>query len=181
MYRIGALGVQLLAAVWIWNSIGQPAAAILVGLFVLVVVAWHVALVFAVAVVPYSISLCWPRTARAWWRQRDERNRQASSRTPAFVRAVIWSADRDRCVNCHQPGRHIDHRVPWSFGGMSLLPNLFLLCASCNLVKLTFWVDRHGVEHGRTSDRDLARQIWSAERRARRSLARWCRIAWAFV
>lgn len=195
MYRLIAFVAPILGALWLWDRLGRPAAAAgAVALAVLGVVAWPLALILLIAVVPYSISLLWPRSARAKWRNRRSwwtgqkiaRQSQSSQDIPGWMRRILLIADRYRCLNCgHEPADlrelHSDHRVPWSWGGLTLLPNLFLLCATCNVVKMTYWVDRHGVEHGRTSNLDVARDVWAAERRARYSLLRWLRIAWAFA
>jgi hypothetical protein len=146
-------------------------------------------LVVAVAVgVPYWAALLVPRTWRADWRNRDgapPRNEQRSSRIPARYRRAVLYADGEACVYCRTglvlvvDEIHLDHRIPWSWGGLSKLPNLFTTCGEHNLAKMTYWVDRRGVEHGKTSDRDLARRVFAAENRARRNVARWWLIAWA--
>lgn len=184
MNRLIAFVAPLIGAVWAWEHFGRPAA--LAGLIVLAVIlgsAWPFVLVGLLVVVPYSLSVCWPRRARAWYRSGAPRSRQRSGRIPRFVAWVVYRADRHRCIvpQCPMRGENVDHRVPWSWGGLSALPNLFLLCRQHNLIKMTFWVDHRGIERGRTNDIDIARQVWAAERHARRSLLRWLRIAWALA
>ena len=174
----------LVGAFVIWAATGEPAAS--AGLIVLAVslaLTWPFALLALVVGVPYWCALLVPRHWRASYRARSDRNSQPSQRIRAAYQRAIWAGDRSRCVFCGLAvaghDRHIDHRVPWSFGGLSALPNLFVLCSTHNLIKFTFWIDERGIEHGRSSDRDLARDIFAAERRAGRSLLRWARIAWA--
>lgn len=182
--RLSVFAVPIVGAIWLWVHLGQPAALIGLGLLMIpMLLTWPLVLVGLLVVVPYSLSLCWPRRARAWYRSGAPRSKQRSGRIPRLVEYAVYRADRHRCIvpRCGERGENVDHRVPWSWGGLSALPNLFLLCRRHNLIKMTFWVDLRGVEHGRTSNRALAREIWAAERRARRSLWRWLRITWALA
>jgi|SRR5215471_6014735 len=187
MSRLIAFVLPLLGALYIWQHWHRPAAwAGLVVLALVLGASWPVALVALIVCVPYSLSLIWPRRMRASYRSGADRGEQRSSRVPKFIQQTVRYADRWSCVFCGRANPDLrqcplDHRVPWSHGGLSALPNLFTLCTEHNRIKMTYWVDRHGVEHGRTSDVFTARLIWAAERRARWSLLRWWRIAWAFA
>ena len=94
MTRLLAFAVPLLAAAYLWQHLGRPLQ--LIGLVVLALAlgaTWPVALVIALALVPYSISLCWPRRARAWWRNGGSwwwpntrpRGSQAAARIPGLI------------------------------------------------------------------------------------------------
>ena len=55
---------------------------------------------------------------------------------PEAMRAQVWRRDDGRCVLCGSWGNlHIDHIVPVSKGGATSVPNLQVLCQSCNLSK----------------------------------------------
>ena len=76
----------------------------------------------------------------------------------------------------------VDHIVPWSFGGLTVLWNTGTLCRDCNLLKLAYWKDRDGYEHnprGSRANIPLARAIVRKERRHRWNPLRWTRAAWA--
>jgi|SRR5215831_1975090 len=190
MNRGSTFALPVVGSAGLWLYAGTPgswAGLTLAELFALSL--WPLAVVAVAVGVPYWLALTVPRTWRADWRNRDgapPRNEQRSSRIPARYRRAVLFADRARCVYCGSglvvvvDELHLDHKTPWSWGGLSKLPNLFVLCGEHNLVKMTFWVDARGVEHGKTSDRATAREIFAAERRARWNPARWWRIAWSF-
>lgn len=64
---------------------------------------------------------------------------------PPSVKAIVWRRDGARCRHCGISdaesfalrGCHLqlDHIVPWSWGGLSTVGNLQLLCRRCNLAK----------------------------------------------
>lgn len=55
---------------------------------------------------------------------------------PEAMRAQVWRRDDGRCVQCgSRENLHIDHIVPVSKGGATSVPNLQVLCQSCNLSK----------------------------------------------
>ena len=52
------------------------------------------------------------------------------------MRSHVWRRDGGRCVQCgRRENLHIDHIVPVSKGGATSVPNLQVLCQSCNLSK----------------------------------------------
>lgn len=68
---------------------------------------------------------------RIWYRRR----RFASSRERAFLR--VWHGNR--CEYCGKWLKsydiEIDHIIPWSWGGYSILRNYALSCRTCNQEK----------------------------------------------
>lgn len=55
---------------------------------------------------------------------------------PSKVRRAVFQRDGSKCQHCGTDGKmHVDHRLPWSRGGLPTLSNLWLLCAKCNLQK----------------------------------------------
>jgi len=66
-----------------------------------------------------------------------------TGRDPSLrLRFKVLQGDRFCCRNCGatpatQPGvkLHIDHKIPWSKGGETILENLQTLCSACNLGK----------------------------------------------
>jgi 5-methylcytosine-specific restriction endonuclease McrA len=63
----------------------------------------------------------------------------ASRNVPARMRWIILSRDGHRCVSCGATAKesalHIDHIIPWSKGGLTVMENLQTLCARCNIGK----------------------------------------------
>lgn len=179
------------AGLWIYAGTPYSFAGLVLG--ELLALAFWPLFVLSLAVgVPYWLALLVPRKWRADYRNRRDRygrlkhprGSRASSRFEAWLVRTIYAADRHRCLYCGREPLglrelHIDHRIPDSWGGLTLLPNLFLLCSEHNLMKMTFWIDRRGVEHGRTSDPETAAEIFYKEGRARWNPVRWWRIAWA--
>lgn len=55
----------------------------------------------------------------------------------AQVRRDVMARDGGRCIYCGDEGGpfHLDHKVPVSKGGLSVLSNLFVACRGCNLSK----------------------------------------------
>ena len=58
------------------------------------------------------------------------------------LRYKILSRDKFKCVRCgvspavdHTCQLHVDHKVPFSKGGRTILENLHTLCENCNLGK----------------------------------------------
>jgi hypothetical protein len=58
------------------------------------------------------------------------------------LRWLVYKRDNFRCVSCgRSPAKdanvelHVDHVIPWSKGGETILENLQLLCTDCNLGK----------------------------------------------
>ena len=57
---------------------------------------------------------------------------------PLGMRYLILKNDGFQCVTCgHGPAEgaklHVDHKVPFSLGGLTVMSNLRTLCANCNL------------------------------------------------
>lgn len=75
--------------------------------------------------------------------QESEATRRATGREPSLrLRWHVLQRDRFTCCACGAtpaltPGveLHVDHIVPWSKGGETLLENLQSLCSVCNLGK----------------------------------------------
>lgn len=69
--------------------------------------------------------------------------RQRTSRDPNWrLRFLVMRRDNFRCILCGaspalKPGLilHIDHKVPWSKGGETVIENLQTLCSQCNIGK----------------------------------------------
>ena len=65
------------------------------------------------------------------------------SSIPARMRRMVRERAGQRCEYCGlaQAGQeatfHIDHIVPWSKGGETILDNLQTLCSECNIGKGT--------------------------------------------
>jgi len=65
---------------------------------------------------------------------------------PLAYRYQVFKRDGSRCVACGKSVNdgaklHIDHKVPYSLGGLTVLENLQTLCAECNLSKSNRFVD----------------------------------------
>jgi len=70
---------------------------------------------------------------------------EQSRHIPAAVRQAVLDRDRNACRNCGATqGLHIDHKIPYSWGGTSEMSNLQTLCGPCNLRKgaRQRWLDR---------------------------------------
>ena len=109
----------------------------------------------------------WPKAGRQYAR---------SARISARQRRIVGIADRHCCVmrdkSCRGPVQ-VDHSRPWSQGGRTRVPNLFLLCRYHNVtIKNNYWP---GVFY-RGDNIVLAAAVLAAERRARMNPARWARI-----
>jgi 5-methylcytosine-specific restriction endonuclease McrA len=70
-----------------------------------------------------------------WWKERDRRR---------WITKQLINKYGGRCANCgetcnlvHEDKRQatIDHILPLSAGGVTLMSNLQLLCAECNYLK----------------------------------------------
>jgi 5-methylcytosine-specific restriction endonuclease McrA len=115
---------------------------------------------------------------------------------PAWLRPVIFAADRNRCVACHargwpvwaagqrrMAGLELDHLIPYALGGLSWLWNFMTLCAGCNQVKSSYWVSESGKVYygpwGR-GDVSVAAEVYRRELWARRNPLRWLRMGAAW-
>lgn len=116
------------------------------------------------------------------------RSAQRSQKIPRWMRRAVLAADRRRCTSCQVTAAQlaaagqrlqIDHHIPWSWGGLTCLWNLFALCPRCNRHKSAYWVDQHGKTRGNGGSYGASpaagRAIFLAERRARRNPWRYAR------
>lgn len=116
-----------------------------------------------------------PRQLRIAYR----RNRPRPG-VPQRIRRMVMAADRRRCVYCRsQLSPQLDHIVPWSAGGLTVLWNLAVLCGPCNRVKSNYNRDRRGKVWYRPfpgkSNAKQAELILLAELARRRNVLRWLR------
>jgi 5-methylcytosine-specific restriction endonuclease McrA len=113
------------------------------------------------------------------WRMSYRRDRpRPSIRTQ--TRRRVMRADRRRCVYCGSRDQlQLDHIIPWSFGGLTCVWNLMVLCGTCNRVKSNYWKSPHGKVYYRawknSGNAGLAGQILACELRHRYSPLRWLR------
>lgn len=75
-------------------------------------------------------------------KRRIEINTEDTRTIPLGIRLKVLNRDKFRCVFCGRSPAinigvqlHIDHKVPFSEGGKSILENLQTLCFECNLGK----------------------------------------------
>ncbi|MCB2048554.1 MAG: HNH endonuclease [Novosphingobium sp.] len=75
-------------------------------------------------------------------------NRQGRRDAPLGLRFKVLKRDNFRCVLCgDNPAKnpecdlHVDHILPWSRGGSTVLENLRTLCANCNLGRSNRYTD----------------------------------------
>jgi len=76
---------------------------------------------------------------------------RSQSRDPSWrLRFLVYRRDRFTCVACgRSPATqlgivlHVDHIVPWSKGGRTVLPNLQTLCETCNVGKSDLPMNAH--------------------------------------
>ena len=58
---------------------------------------------------------------------------------PSNIISTLMKLQKGRCANCHvdliEAGKHLDHIVPVSKGGLNVQKNVELLCPTCNLKK----------------------------------------------
>lgn len=70
----------------------------------------------------------------------------AGERVPARLRAIVVAQAAECCEYCHSQGRFspdplsVEHIIPRSRGGRTILSNLALSCQGCNNHKYTFIV-----------------------------------------
>ena len=62
-------------------------------------------------------------------------NTGASRSYTPYMSNRILKRDSYTCVYCGQPGIVIDHVVPWSKGGKTIMANGVTCCGSCNMKK----------------------------------------------
>lgn len=74
---------------------------------------------------------------------------QKSKRTiPLSLRYKVLKRDNSKCMACGRSPRdngvilHIDHKLPFSLGGLTTLENLQTLCKECNISKSNKFIDK---------------------------------------
>jgi HNH endonuclease len=65
---------------------------------------------------------------------------------PLALRYKVFMRDNCRCVKCGRSAKdnialHVDHKKPFSLGGLTILENLQTLCEECNLGKSNKFTD----------------------------------------
>jgi hypothetical protein len=189
---------------WGWDQLGRPlavpgahaawfaaaglAAMVLAGMAVIPGV-----FVSLVAFAPDLPKALVPRPWRAAYRNgrknsrfrwfRQSRDQQKSSYISDRLKRLVLIAD-PRCTGCGSPSTDVDHRIPWGWGGLTVLWNCFGTCAHCNrVVKVDYWEDisgrAHWGSHFSIVNRDQAHWIFRRESRRRWNPLRMLRIAWA--
>jgi 5-methylcytosine-specific restriction endonuclease McrA len=200
-YRWIIFGPAPVAGPLAWAGLGEPfrgaGLLALLALGVLAVPAAMLALVTAPGTLAHAVV---PRD----WRRRWRHHKKHPGPPPALLQRVVRAADRNRCAACGITAAEVrrraqarqlaagsmtltrsslqfDHFFPWSLGGLMSFWNLFLLCPDCNLAKSSYWEfpDGHYTDGYGTVSGRLAAAILNRERRARWSLARCWRAAWA--
>jgi hypothetical protein len=188
---IPALGLPA----WGWVTLGRPLAVaganamlwsaaglgIMLAASLLIIPGLFVTLV---AFAPDLPKRCVPRSWRAGYRSRHGRAGAKSQFITDRTRRLVYAADRHRCVMCgSRTDLAVDHHIPWAWGGLTILANLFTLCGTCNGRKLDYWEDWHGKahfsRHFNQANRDFAHDVFRREQWRRRSPFRMFRIAWA--
>ena len=200
---IPALGLPLFG----WDYLGRPltvpgatatwwAAAGLLAMILAGLMVVPAVFVTLVCFAPDLPKMCVPRTWRASYRNRTDRygrkkrsrvQQKASSYISDRLRTLVNRADRYRCVGCGARGAYdVDHRIPWSWGGLTILWNCFTLCERCNrVIKVDYWETWRGVPHWGShfsrANQQAAHEIFRRESglHGRWNLLRLLRIAWA--
>lgn len=202
--RSAIFGPAVLAPLAGWAYLGEPlrvggpgaAAGHLAGLAVMLAAGLIVIPYLAVTVVLFGPDLpkmLIPRRCRAWFRNRE--NRFGDKKHPRGTARSAYITDRLRrlvlaadpwCVGCRRTrSEHVDHRIPWSWGGLTSLVNCFGLCGDCNLRKCDYWEGWRGRAHwGRhfsMANIGLAHRVFRRESglRGRWNPLRMIRLAWA--
>lgn len=79
----------------------------------------------------------------------EQKNISKTERNPSWrLRFLVMSRDKFACRFCGaSPAKdpsvnlHIDHIIPWSKGGKTILPNLQTLCDQCNVGKSDLMIE----------------------------------------
>jgi 5-methylcytosine-specific restriction endonuclease McrA len=189
---------------WGWAQLGRPLAVAganaawwaAAGLLIMVIAGLAVIpglFVTLVAFAPDLPKTAVPRPWRASYRNREDRygykKRTRAQQKSAYIsdrlRRLVLAADRYRCTGCGARGAtDVDHRIPWSWGGLTILWNCFGMCGHCNrVVKVDYWEDfrgrPHWGSHFNTAYQAQAHRIFRRESRRRWNPVRMLRIAWA--
>jgi len=72
--------------------------------------------------------------------------KQGKRTIPLAFRYKVLKRDNSKCIACGRGTNdgvslHIDHKIPFSLGGLTVLDNLQTLCAECNISKSNRFVD----------------------------------------
>lgn len=189
-YRVSRLltfGPAAALPLWGWHDTGEPlhwaGLAVMTAAALLVVPAAVLAILFFLPAALRGGLV--PRQWRIKYRARHGRKGARSEYISPRLHAVVFAADRNRCVYCGSAlALNADHVRPWQPGGLTTLFNLMTLCQAHNLIKLNYWRERNGYvwyqPDMRTPERlALAAGILRVERRKRWNPLRLLRAAWA--
>jgi 5-methylcytosine-specific restriction endonuclease McrA len=189
--RLVTFGPGPAAAGWAWVSLHDFGHLYGLGVLTAAITwAWLLLVVTLVSAGEHPWALLVPAGWRQAWRRgwlwHRERDGQKAQDITGRQRRIIHAADRNQCVYCHRGYRHgvvlhIDHYRPFRKGGVTMLRNLFTLCADHNLIKSDAWPDGRYHPIPGYRNRKVALAILAAERRARYNPARLCRLAWALA
>ncbi|MEI6854284.1 MAG: HNH endonuclease, partial [Bacteroidota bacterium] len=66
---------------------------------------------------------------------------------PLALRYKVFKRDDCKCIACGRNAKngvilHVDHKIPYSLGGLSTLDNLQTLCQECNISKSNKFIDK---------------------------------------
>lgn len=189
-YRVSRLltfGPAIALPLWGWEDLGQPLhwaglAGMVLAALLIIPMTLLVILFFLPAALRGGLV---PRQWRINYRARHGREGARSAYISKRLRAIVFAADRHRCVVCKSTlVLNADHVRPWQPGGLTTLFNLMTLCRTCNLVKLNYWRERSGYVWYRPDMRTPERLAQAAailrvERRKRWRPLRLLRAAWA--
>jgi hypothetical protein len=199
--QVACFGPAVGLPLWGWDYLGRPFAVpgyawahaaglgVMIAAGLLVIPGVFVALTCFAPDLPKMLV---PRGWRAAYRNGrknsrwfyQSRDQQKSSVISTRLRYLVLAADRT-CVGCRAAlATDVDHRVPWAWGGLTILLNCFGLCMTCNeVIKVDYWEDwrgrAHFGQHFNKRYRRQARVIFRRESRRRWSPWRMMRIAWA--
>lgn len=188
--RVMTFGPAVGLPLWGWNYLGEPLHGW--GLAVMTLAALIV--VPAVLLLVFFLPTAWvaivPADRRKRYRQKKilkgvPRGAQRSSYPPKFLRRLIFSADRYKCVHCGAASDlQVDHVFPWSLGGLTVFFNLVTLCGECNRAKSNYWRYRRSgnvvyVPFRGYAVPGRAAAILESELQRRWGLLRLWRAAWA--
>jgi len=204
-YRGVIFGPAVVAGPAAWSSLGEPLRG--AGLLTLLILSLLLVPVLMLGLVTAPGTLLHAMVPKDW-RRRWRKHKKHPGPPGVLLQRMVRAADRNRCVHCgataaavkaqavikaqaagrrtlSQSSLQLDHYFPWVLGGLMNFWNFFLLCPACNTAKSSYWKYREsGNEvYSRHADpRNIvrARAILASENRARWSLLRCWRAAWAF-
>ena len=73
-------------------------------------------------------------------------NAKGKRNIPLSFRYQVFKRDNSKCVACGRSVSdgailHVDHKIPYSLGGLTELSNLQTLCSECNISKSNRFID----------------------------------------